>query len=133
MLVLTRRVSETVMIGDDVTITAFGAKGNQLRVGIKVPKSSAVHRNEKYERITCEQRVAAKEGQAAEPVSSPVLFAIPVPRWACQWRMKCRYAAIQSRAIARRAAASVMRRRHTRWLSQFSSRSLRYAPQPPAT
>jgi carbon storage regulator len=56
MLILTRRVGETVMIGDDVTITVLGVKGNQVRVGINAPKSVAVHREEIYERIKREQR-----------------------------------------------------------------------------
>ena len=51
MLILTRRVGETVMIGDDVTITVLGVKGNQVRVGINAPKSVAVHREEIYERL----------------------------------------------------------------------------------
>jgi carbon storage regulator len=55
MLILTRRVGETVMIGDDVTITVLGVKGNQVRVGINAPKSVAVHREEIYERIKREQ------------------------------------------------------------------------------
>jgi len=56
MLILTRRVGETVMIGDDVTITVLGVKGNQVRVGINAPKSVAVHREEIYERIKREQQ-----------------------------------------------------------------------------
>lgn len=56
MLILTRRVGETVMIGDEVTITVLGVKGNQVRVGINAPKSVAVHREEIYERIKREQR-----------------------------------------------------------------------------
>ena len=55
MLILTRRVGETVMIGDEVTITVLGVKGNQVRVGINAPKSVAVHREEIYERIKREQ------------------------------------------------------------------------------
>ena len=55
MLILTRRVGETVMIGDDVTITVLGVKGNQVRVGINAPKNIAVHREEIYERIKREQ------------------------------------------------------------------------------
>ena len=51
MLILTRRVGETIMIGDDVTATILGVKGNQVRIGINAPKSVAVHREEIYERI----------------------------------------------------------------------------------
>lgn len=55
MLILTRRVGETVMIGEDVTVTVLGVKGNQVRVGINAPKSIAVHREEIYERIKRER------------------------------------------------------------------------------
>jgi carbon storage regulator len=55
MLILTRRVGETVMIGNDVTVTILGVKGNQVRVGINAPKNVAVHREEIYERIRREQ------------------------------------------------------------------------------
>lgn len=51
MLILTRRVGETVMIGDNVAITVLGVKGNQVRVGIKAPKDTPVHREEIFERI----------------------------------------------------------------------------------
>ena len=51
MLILTRRVGESVMIGDDVTITVLGVKGNQVRIGINAPKDVSVHRQEIYERI----------------------------------------------------------------------------------
>lgn len=61
MLILTRRVGETVMIGDDVTITVLGVKGNQVRVGINAPKTVAVHREEIYERIKREQQSDATE------------------------------------------------------------------------
>jgi carbon storage regulator len=60
MLILTRRVGETVMIGDDVTITVLGVKGNQVRVGINAPKHVAVHREEIYERIKREQQSEAE-------------------------------------------------------------------------
>ena len=59
MLILTRRVGETVMIGDDVTITVLGVKGNQVRVGINAPKSIAVHREEIYESIKREHAAEA--------------------------------------------------------------------------
>ena len=55
MLILTRRVGETVMIGNDVTVTILGVKGNQVRVGINAPKTIAVHREDIYERIKREQ------------------------------------------------------------------------------
>jgi carbon storage regulator len=55
MLILTRRVGETVMIGDNVTVTVLGVKGNQVRVGVNAPKEVAVHREEIYERIKREE------------------------------------------------------------------------------
>jgi carbon storage regulator len=51
MLILTRRTGETVMIGNEVTLTVLGVKGNQVRVGINAPKNVPVHREEIYERI----------------------------------------------------------------------------------
>ena len=51
MLILTRRVGESLMIGDDVTITVLGVKGNQVRIGVKAPKEVAVHREEILARI----------------------------------------------------------------------------------
>lgn len=55
MLILTRRVGETLVIGDDVSITVLGVKGNQVRIGIKAPKDVSVHREEIYERIQHEK------------------------------------------------------------------------------
>lgn len=55
MLILTRRAGETLMIGDDVTITVLGVKGNQVRIGVNAPKNVAVHREEIYQRIQQER------------------------------------------------------------------------------
>ncbi|MEQ9463599.1 MAG: carbon storage regulator CsrA [Haliea sp.] len=51
MLILTRRVGESLMVGDDITITVLGVKGNQVRIGVNAPKDVAVHREEIYNRI----------------------------------------------------------------------------------
>ena len=63
MLILTRRVGETLMIGDEVTVTVLGVKGNQVRVGINAPKDVAVHREEIYERIRQEKQGESPEGE----------------------------------------------------------------------
>lgn len=55
MLILTRRVGETVVIGDDVQVTVLGVKGNQVRLGVTAPRDVSVHRLEIYERIRKEQ------------------------------------------------------------------------------
>ncbi len=56
MLILTRRVGETLMIGDEVTVTVLGVKGNQVRIGVNAPKNVSVHREEIYERIKREDQ-----------------------------------------------------------------------------
>jgi carbon storage regulator len=55
MLILTRRPGETLMIGDDVTLTVLGVKGNQVRFGVNAPKDVSVHREEIYLRIQAEK------------------------------------------------------------------------------
>ncbi len=55
MLILTRRIGETLMIGDDVSITVIGVKGNQVRIGIDAPKEIAVHREEIFNRIKSDE------------------------------------------------------------------------------
>lgn len=55
MLILTRRVGETLTIGNEVTVTVLGVKGNQVRIGVKAPKDVAVHREEIFERIRSER------------------------------------------------------------------------------
>ena len=56
MLILTRRIGETLMVGDDVTVTVLGVQGGQIRVGINAPKDVEVHREEIYKRIQEEKR-----------------------------------------------------------------------------
>ncbi len=57
MLILTRRVGETLMVGDDVTVTVLGVKGNQVRIGVNAPKDVSVHREEIYQRIQRENQM----------------------------------------------------------------------------
>ena len=61
MLILTRRVGETLMIGDDVAVTVLGVKGNQVRIGVKAPRDVSVHREEIYDRIRGDEGVDGEE------------------------------------------------------------------------
>jgi carbon storage regulator len=69
MLILTRRVGETVMIGNEVTVTVLGVKGNQVRIGVNAPKDVAVHREEIYERIKREEDGDSNQQHPAAKVS----------------------------------------------------------------
>ena len=60
MLILTRRVGETLMIGDDISVTVLGVKGGQVRVGVNAPRNVVVHREEIYERIRDEENITQR-------------------------------------------------------------------------
>ncbi len=66
MLILTRRVGETIIIGDDVVVTVLGIRGSQVRIGVKAPKEVTVHREEVYQRIQLEEA-----GHVAEDKEDP--------------------------------------------------------------
>jgi carbon storage regulator len=73
VLVLTRRITESVMIGDDVRITVLGVKGNQVRIGIDAPKHVAMHREEIFECVKASKYMAIADSRSDKPFSSATM------------------------------------------------------------
>lgn len=67
MLILTRRIGESLRIGDDVSLMVLGVQGNQVRIGVDAPKHISVHREEIYRRIQQEKLIQAEGGAPASP------------------------------------------------------------------
>ena len=78
MLILTRRVGESVVIGEDVTVTVLGVKGNQVRIGINAPKTVAVHREEIFERIKNGQGTGDRDRSTSDEPSALPRETLPV-------------------------------------------------------
>lgn len=78
MLILSRRIGETLMIGDEITVTVLGVKGNQVRIGVNAPKNVAVHRDEVYQRIQSE--VVDQNVDEEEAVEAPCAEAMVASR-----------------------------------------------------
>ena len=63
MLILTRRIGEAIIIGDDITLTILNSKGNQVRIGVDAPRAVSVHRSEVYDRIQQQKQKAAEKSE----------------------------------------------------------------------
>ena len=82
MLILTRRVGESLRIGDDVSVTVLGIKGSQVRLGVNAPKSVSVHREEVYDRINDENSKNSGENtKTSEKKRKFVMFSGEVAEW----------------------------------------------------
>ena len=74
MLILTRRVGEALMIGEEVTVTVLGVKGNQVRIGVDAPKTVSVHREEIFDRIKSEKHDTNHAAAEAAPRQAAAAF-----------------------------------------------------------